>query len=118
MLEINFEQNLQALSLVALAVMAVFIGVQKILKNWRTTEAETSVITLMHAELERMSEQNTKLSIELGRLHTEVIALNTELQKLTVENQRLQTEVIALTNEISQLKLLTRKDTNGKIKTY
>lgn len=118
MLETNFEQNLQALSLVALAVMAVFIGAQKILKNWRSTEAETSIITLMHAELERMSEQNTKLSLELGRLHTEVIALNTELQKLTVENQRLQTEVVALTNEISELKALTRKDNNGKIKTY
>lgn len=118
MLEPNFEQNLQATSLIALAVMAVFIGAQKILKNWRSTEAETSIITLMHAELERMSEQNTKLSLELGRLHTEVIALNTELQKLTVENQRLQTEVVALTNEISELKALTRKDTNGKIKTY
>ena len=118
MLEPNFEQNLQATSLIALAVMAVFIGAQKILKNWRSTEAETSIITLMHAELERMSEQNTKLSLELGRLHTEVIALNTQLQKLTVENQRLQTEVVALTNEISELKALTRKDANGKIKTY
>jgi hypothetical protein len=76
MLESNFEQSLQAISLVALAVMGVFIGAQKILKNWRSTEAETSIITLMHTELERMSEQNTKLSVELGRLHSEIIALN------------------------------------------
>jgi predicted nuclease with TOPRIM domain len=107
MLESNFEQNLQAVSLVALAVMGVFIGAQKILKNWRSTEAETSIITLMHTELERMSEQNTKLSIELGRLHSEVIALNTELQKLTVENQRLQTEVCALTQEVSNFKQMS-----------
>jgi predicted nuclease with TOPRIM domain len=112
------DQAVQGLGMVALAVIAVLVGVQKILKDWRGTAAETNVITLMHAELERMSEQNTKLSLELGRLHTEVIALNTELQKLTVENQRLQTEVVALTNEISELKALTRKDTNGKIKTY
>jgi hypothetical protein len=112
------DQAVQGLGMVALAVIAVLVGTQKILKDWRGTEAETSVITLMHAELERMSEQNTKLSLELGRLHTEVIALNTELQKLTIENQRLQTEVVALTNEISELKTLTRKDTNGKIKTY
>jgi predicted nuclease with TOPRIM domain len=107
MLESNFEQTLQATSLVAIAVMGVFIGVQKMLKNWRSTEAETSVITLMHTELERLSEQNTKLSIELGRLHTEVIALNNELQKLTVENQHLQNEVSALTQELSNFKQLS-----------
>jgi predicted nuclease with TOPRIM domain len=116
MLESNFEQNLQAVSLVALAVMAVFIGAQKILKNWRSTEAETSLITLMHTELERMSEQNTKLSIELGRLHSEVIALNGELQKLTTENQHLRTEVAALTQEVVKFKQLStahKGATNG-----
>jgi regulator of replication initiation timing len=106
MLDSNFEQSLQATSLIAIAVMAVFIGAQKILKNWRSTEAETSVITLMHTELERMSEQNTKLSVELGRLHTQIIALNQELQKLTVENQHLRTEVCALTQEVSNFKQL------------
>lgn len=108
MLESNFEQNLQATSLVAIAVMTVFIGAQKILKNWRSTEAETSIITLMHTELERMSEQNTKLSVELGRLHSEVIALNSELQKLTAENQHLRTEVAALTQEVSKFKQLSK----------
>jgi hypothetical protein len=107
MLDSNFEQSLQAISLVAIAVMAIFIGAQKILKNWRSTEAETSIITLMHSELERMSEQNSKLSVELGRLHTEIIALNTELQKLTVENQHLRTEVCALTQEVSNFKQLS-----------
>ena len=116
MLESNFEQNLQATSLIAIAVMAVFIGAQKILKNWRSTEAETSIITLMHTELERMSEQNTKLSIELGRLHSEVIALNGELQKLTTENQHLRTEVAALTQEVVKFKQLStahKGATNG-----
>ena len=107
MLDSSFEQILQAISLIAVAVMAVFIGSQKILKNWHSTEAETSIITLMHSELERMSEQNTKLSIELGRLHDQIITLNTELQKLTVENQHLRTEVCALTEEVSLFKQLT-----------
>lgn len=107
MLDSNFEQNLQAMSLVALATIAVFIGAQKIIKIWRSTEAETSIISLMHTELERMSAQNTKLSLELGRLHAEVIALNTELQKLTVENQHLRTEVCALTQEVSNFKQLS-----------
>jgi regulator of replication initiation timing len=109
MLESNFEQSLQATSLIAIAVIAVFIGVQKIIKNWRSTEAETSIISLMHTELERMSEQNTKLSVELGRLHTEVIALNQELQKLTAENQHLRTEVTALTQEVSRFKRLSQE---------
>lgn len=118
MIETFSDNTIHVLGIVAIAVITVFVGIQKLLKDWRTTSAETSIITLMHAELERMSEQNTKLSLELGRLHSEVIALNNELQKLTFENQRLQTEVVALTNEISELKALTRKDANGKIKTY
>jgi predicted nuclease with TOPRIM domain len=110
------DQAVQGLGMVALAVIAVFIGAQKILKDWRGTAAETNIITLMHTELDRMSQQNTQLSMELGRLHSEIITLNQELQKLTLENQRLQLEVIALTAEISELKTLTQKEKYGKIK--
>lgn len=110
MLEVSTDKLVQLLSVIALAVIATFVGIQKILKDWRSTNAETSIITIMHTELERMSEQNTALSVELGRLHTEVIALNQQLQKLTVENQRLQTEVVALTNEVSLFKQLNRKE--------
>lgn len=117
MLDTNLDETAKGLGIVGLAVIAVFVGAQKLLRDWRSTEAETSVITLMHNELERMSEQNTALSTELGRLHTEIITLSQELQKLTIENQRLQAEVIALTNEISELKTLTRKEANGKIQT-
>lgn len=111
------DQTIQGLGMVALAVIAVLIGTQKILKDWRSTAAETNVITLMHSELDRMSEQNTQLSVELGRLNTEVISLNQELQKLTLENQRLQREVVALTAEIGELRTITQKEKYGKIQT-
>lgn len=107
MLGTNSEEIIQVLTVVSLAVIAVFVGVKKLLKDWRSIDAETSIITLMHIELERMSEQNTALSTELGRLHTEVINLSQELQKLTLENQRLQTEVCALTQEISTFKRMS-----------
>lgn len=115
MLEISSDNLIQLFTVIALAVVATFVGIQKIVKDWRSTSAETNIITLMHTELERMSEQNTALSVELGRLHNEVMALNQQLQKLTVENQRLQLEVIALTNEVSLFKELTRKENHGKI---
>jgi regulator of replication initiation timing len=104
MLGTYVNNTIEVLGLVALAILAVFIGIQKLVKDWRSTSAETSIITMMHTELERMSEQNIALSTELGRLHTEVIALNQQLQKLTVENQRLQTEVCALTEQIGTFK--------------
>ena len=107
MLEINPDSVIQVLGAVALAVIVVFVSVQKLLKDWKSTSAETSIITLMHNELDRMSEQNTQLSVELGRLHTQIIALNQELQKLTVENQHLRTEVCALTQEVSNFKQLS-----------
>lgn len=107
MLGTNSEEIIQVLTMVSLAIVAVFVGIKKLLIDWRTTDAESSIITLMHTELERMSEQNTALSVELGRLHNEVINLSQELQKLTFENQRLQTEVCALTEEISTFKRMS-----------
>lgn len=104
-MEILDTQTLvQTISVVALAAIALTVGVQKLLKDWKSTSAETSVITLMHTELERMSAQNTTLSHELNRLQQEIILLNQQLSKLTVENQRLHTEVCALTEKVGQFK--------------
>jgi peptidoglycan hydrolase CwlO-like protein len=116
MLGSTIDDIIQTAGIVGLAIIALFIGVQKLLKDWKSSSAESNIITLMHTELDRMSEQNTALSTELGRLHSQIILLSQELQKLTLENQQLQAEVIALTKEISALKALTRKDLNGKIK--
>ena len=113
--ELHPETLIQALSAVALAIIAVMFGIQKMLKHWQTTDAENSIIKIMHTELERMSQQNTALSVELGRLHNEVIALNRQLQKLSVENQRLQTEVIALTHEVSSFKTMRQGGQYGQI---
>ena len=113
MLETNPDSLIQTLGMVALAVIALLVGVQKLLKDWQSTNAESSVITIMHTELERMAQQNTSLSVELGRLHTEVIALNHQLQKLTVENQRLQLEVVALTKEVTRLQTTLHKENTG-----
>lgn len=109
------ETIIQVFGTIAMAAIVVMLGIQKILKHWQTTDAENSIIKIMHNELERMSHQNTALSVELGRLHNEVIALNQQLQMLTVENQRLQTEVVALTNEVSSFKLLRQGGIYGKI---
>lgn len=109
MLETSQNSLIQLLGLIALAIITTFVGVKKLLKGWQSDAAEVSIINIMHDELERMSKQNTALSLELGRLHTEVIALNAQLQKLTVENQRLQLEVIALTTEVARLQSVLHK---------
>jgi predicted nucleic acid-binding Zn-ribbon protein len=104
MVDIENHSLIQTISLIALAVVAFSVGLQKLLKEWKSNNAETSVITLMHTELERLSEQNGLLSKELNRLQQEMIVLNTQLSQLCIENQRLQTEVVALTEEISKLR--------------
>jgi chromosome segregation ATPase len=114
MLETNPDSVIQVLGAVALAVIVVFVSVQKLIKDWRSNSAEGSVISLMHTELERMAEQNTQLSVELGRLHSEVITLNQQLQKLNVENQQLRCEVVTLTQEVTRLQsVLNKGDLNG-----
>lgn len=86
-----------------LAVLALALGLQKLLKTWKVTDVESSIITLMHSELERMSSQNTLLASELNKLQLEILNLNKELNNLTLDNQRLHTEVVSLTREVSRL---------------
>lgn len=109
MLDLVSNRLIEVAGSVAIAVILVLVGVQKILKDWKSTSTESNVISLMHTELERMAEQNTSLSVELGRLHGEVIALNHQLQKLTVEKQHLQLEVVALTREVARLQAVLHK---------
>jgi len=105
MVEIDNHSLIQTISLVALAVIAFSVGIQKLLKDWKSTHAETSVITMMHTELERMSEQNGLLANELNRLQQEMILLNSQLSQLCIENQQLQTEVVALTEEVNKFRV-------------
>lgn len=97
-----------ATAAVAALIMLAFL-LQKFLNSWKTDKAEASVLNLMHNELSRMSDQNTKLSLELGNLQEEVIKLNKELRVLTAENQRLHLEVATLTGEVSRLQSMLRK---------
>lgn len=97
----------------AASLFAFAFLLQKFLTGWKSDKAENSVLTLMHSELERMSEQNTKLSVELGKLQHEVIELNKELRVLTTENQRLHSEVAALTAEISRLHSMLQQGDNN-----
>ena len=106
MLEIENHSLIQTLSMVALAIIALSVGVQKLLKDWKSTNAETNIISIMHTELERLSTQNTVLSTELNRLQQEMIKLNAQLAQLCIDNQALQAEVVALTDEINKLRTL------------
>lgn len=93
-------------------VLLIALVLQKFLNTFKAEKTESSVLTLMHQELERMSEQNTKLSVELGKLQNEVIELNKELRLLTAENQRLHAEVELLTAEIAKFKEVAMKQQN------
>jgi dynactin complex subunit len=106
MLEIENHGLIQTLSLVALAIIALSVGIQKLLKDWKSTNAETNIISIMHTELERLSTQNTVLSTELNRLQQEMIKLNAQLAQLCIDNQILQAEVVTLTDEINKLRTL------------
>lgn len=97
-------------------VLAVFAG-QKVLKGWQTNSTESSVMAILHTELERMAEQNTKLALELGKLQIEVVTLNQELRKLTVENQQLHSEVAMLTQEVTRLQLVLLQNRGTNVST-
>ena len=97
------------------ALITLAFLLQKFLNNWNSSRAENSVIGIMHTELERLSEQNTKLSTELNKLQLEIITLNGELRKLSSENQKLHSEVTALTGEVARLQAVLQQGAhNGR----
>ena len=107
-MEAQNQDLIQTISLVALAAIGLVVGVQKLVKDWRSTQADTNIIQVMRTEIERMSDQNTKLSSEIGKLQEEIIRLNQELTKLNIENNKLQQEVSQLTLELSKFKETAR----------
>ena len=102
-MEIDSQAVIQTTSMVALAVIALIYGVNKLRKDWRSDETEANVMELMHSELSRMSTQNKVLSEELGKLQHEIIMLNNQLRQLCIDNDKLQCEVTALTAELNKL---------------
>ena len=93
----------EAAAAIVAGLIFLAFALQKMFKQWKETSAESSVVGLMHTELERMSKQNTTLSEELGKLQIEIINLNQQLRTLTLENQRLHSEVVSLTTEVNML---------------
>ena len=106
-METQGQDLVQTISLVALAIIGLVVGLQKLLKDWRSTQAETNIIAIMHEEIERMGTQNTRLSTELGKLQEQILELNNQITKLSIENNRLQEEVAGLTLELNSIRKLT-----------
>lgn len=107
---------LQTVSLLSVALIALVMGVQKLIRDWRTTKAESDIISIMHKEIERMSAQNSTLSMELGKLQEEIIELNKQISKLNIENNRLQEEISSLTLELDNFKKLTSLVSQKEVK--
>lgn len=99
---------------VAAGIFGLVLGAQKIMKGWKETATESNIISIMHTELERMSQQNTRLAEELNKLQIEIISLNKELRNLTSENQRLHIEVSSLTAEVGRLQLMLGANNKGE----
>lgn len=86
-----------------LAVIGIAIGFQLLIKNWKTNNTESALLSMMHDELERMSAQNSLLSQEVGKLQLELVKLSSQLTELNAENQKLQMQVTSLNKEIVRL---------------
>lgn len=94
---------------ILVALVAIAFGIQKLIKQWKFDSAESSVLDLMHTELERLATQNKLLTSELNKLQIEILSLNKELRALTEENNQLHSQVSALTAEVSRLQTILNK---------
>jgi len=119
------DSIIQVAGLAAVGLMGAIVGFQKILKGWKETSTESSILTMMHDELNRMSSHNKILAEELSKFQLEVIKLNNQLTDLTMENHRLHNEIVALTREVNRLQRIIEEtsvssqgieETQGKAK--
>ena len=102
MIDIESITKLSAAAVVG--IVSVALGFQQIVKKWGSTAAETSVLTLLHTELERLSVQNSLLAGYVNTLQLDANKLTMELGKLQLENQYLHSEITTLTSEIVKLR--------------
>lgn len=100
------ETLLNSISLVALALIALIVGIKKLVIDWKSSQAELGLIEQMSEELKRMNRQNTELTNELFKLQEDLIELNKQLNNLSIENGKLQQEITALTTELNNFKKL------------
>lgn len=98
------------LALLAAALLISAMVVHLYLKKWKATEVESKLITILHNELgryseqnKRLDEQNQKLESRLVELHNRVSELNSRISDLMKENDRLHSEVINLTIQIDRM---------------
>lgn len=103
----------QTAGAVGAALIAVAFMSQRLLKGWRETSAEGSILSLMHNELTRMSAQNVILSTELNKLQIDLVTLNKQLFTLSTENQNLHRQIAALTSEVTRLQSIMQSNGDG-----
>lgn len=99
---------------IVVALIAIAFGLQKLVKQWKSVAAESSIMDLMHTELERLANQNKLLTSELNKLQIEILTLNKELRSLSIENNRLHSEVAALTAEVTRLQSVLNQHNDFK----
>lgn len=98
---LNLENSIiETLSIFSFAIVGLLLGIQKILRDWKTTKAESDIITMLHTEIQRMEEQNSRLSSEVHTLQQKIIELSQQITKLTVENTVLNQKVSDLIKEL------------------
>ncbi len=78
-------------------VLVLLFVLQKMKKSWISTDAETDVVKLLRDEVERLSKQNTNLSVHL-------FAMQQQLGELQKRNGYLSRHVERLEEEVKQLK--------------
>lgn len=101
--EFDSSNLIHIIFLVITAIITGGFSLQALAKHWKSNDAESSLLKIMHEELERMSLQNTSLSVEIGKLQIELVKLSAQLTTLNIENQKLQTEISQLNGEIARL---------------
>ena len=111
-MELTIPTNItEWFSTVVLALAGLAVGLQLLVKHFKSNNTESALLTMMHTELERMSSQNSVLSQEVGKLQIEIVKLSTQLTELTLENQKLQAEINNLNREIIRLHgFITQKE--------
>lgn len=99
-----FAAAVAAIGGIAMGVRKLRVGLGEDAVAIAQNGASETLVTQLHAELTRMSAQNSLLTNELYKLQSHILELTRQVTLLTGENHSLRTEISSLGAQVARMR--------------
>lgn len=99
------------------ALVGIAVGLQRVVKSWKSTDAETTLVTLLHKELERLSKQNTSLSEQFAENQQKLVEISNAFTDSLKDKRELEVKITELQEQLKEtnVRLEQSSDENKRL---